>query len=426
MMLFSALRSPGYRRYWFGSIGTVGASQLILMAQGWLVFQLSGSPLDLGALGAAVSIPSIFIMVFGSVLADRWDRRRLIMTTSLITAGLLLIQAALDYSGVVEVWHVLLIGALIGIVSGFEWPTRQAFFAGLIEPEQMMSAVSLNSILWQASRMILPAFAGILIAAAGTSLVFVIGALGFMAMFATLLGMEVRRQLPVTGNSLQQFLDGMRFIVDNRVFLVLIPMTWVWMFFGFSFNQLMPAFADVLGTRELGFGALMSAVGAGSAAGTILVGPMQKARMLGGVMLTGLLGGVVALAGFGVSTLLGDSVSWSFNCALVTAFLVGLFGSVFLITSMTVLQIRVPDALRGRVMGIHTVSFYLMPLGGLFGGALASAYNPGVAVLIGAGVILVVTLAVVLTQSEIRQIDGRRLTAESHTAESSTAGKETT
>ena len=274
--------------------------------------------------------------------------------------------------------------------------------------------------------MILPAFAGILIATAGTSLVFVIGALGFMAMFATLLGMRVRPQSPVTGNSLQQFLDGMRFIVDNRVFLVLIPMTWVWMFFGFSFNQLMPAFADVLGTRELGFGALMSAVGAGSAAGTILVGPMQKARMLGGVMLTGLLGGVVALAGFGVSTLLGDSVSWSFNSALVTAFFVGLFGSVFLITSMTVLQICVPDALRGRVMGIHTVSFYLMPLGGLFGGALASAYNPGVAVLIGAGVILAVTLAVVLTQSEIRRIDGRRLTAESHTAESSTAGTETT
>ena len=119
-------------------------------------------------------------------------------------------------------------------------------------------------------------------------------------------------------------------------------------------------------------------------------------------------------------------MSWSFNSALVTAFFVGLFGSVFLITSMTVLQICVPDALRGRVMGIHTVSFYLMPLGGLFGGALASAYNPGVAVLIGAGVILAVTLAVVLTQSEIRRIDGRRLTAESHTAESSTAGTETT
>ena len=124
-MLFSALRSPGYRRYWFGSIGTVGASQLILMAQGWLVFQLSGSPLDLGALGAAVSIPSIFIMVFGSVLADRWDRRRLIMTTSLITAGLLLIQAALDYSGVVEVWHVLLIGALTVSYTHLTLPTNR-------------------------------------------------------------------------------------------------------------------------------------------------------------------------------------------------------------------------------------------------------------------------------------------------------------
>ncbi|GIS90311.1 MAG: hypothetical protein CM1200mP20_03520 [Pseudomonadota bacterium] len=119
-------------------------------------------------------------------------------------------------------------------------------------------------------------------------------------------------------------------------------------------------------------------------------------------------------------------MSWSFNSALVTAFFVGLFGSVFLITSMTVLQICVPDALRGRVMGIHTVSFLPDATRRPIWGALASAYNPGVAVLIGAGVILAVTLAVVLTQSEIRRIDGRRLTAESHTAESSTAGTETT
>jgi MFS family permease len=151
---------------------------------------------------------------------------------------------------------------------------------------------------------------------------------------------------------------------------------------------------------------------------------MQKARLLGGIMFSGLLGGVAGLTGFGVSTLFGDSVSWSFNSALVAAFFVGLFGSVFLITSMTVLQIRVPDVLRGRVMGIHTVSFYLMSLGGLFGGVLASAYSPGAAVLTGAGVILAVTLAVVLTQREIRQIDGRRLTAELRTGEKPVAGVE--
>ena len=118
------------------------------------------------------------------------------------------------------------------------------------------------------------------------------------------------------------------------------------------------------------------------------------------------------------------SLEESFNSALVAAFFVGLFGSVFLITSMTVLQIRVPDVLRGRVMGIHTVSFYLMSLGGLFGGVLASAYSPGAAVLTGAGVILAVTLAVVLTQREIRQIDGRRLTAELRTGEKPVAGVE--
>ena len=151
----------------------------MIMAQGWLIFELSGSPMDLGILGAAVSGPAIVVLLFGGILADRFDRRYLLMTTSLITAVLLLVQALLDYFGVVEVWHVLVLGCVIGIVTGFEWPVRQAFFAKLITRDQMMSAVSLNSILWQGSRMILPALAGVLIAASGTALLFALGAVGF-------------------------------------------------------------------------------------------------------------------------------------------------------------------------------------------------------------------------------------------------------
>ena len=407
-MLFSALKSRRYRRYWFGSMGTVGASQLMLMAQGWLIFELSGSPMDLGVLGAAVSGPAIVVLLFGGVLADRFDRRVLLMTTSLITAVLLLVQAFLDYSGVVEVWHVLVLGCVIGIVTGFEWPVRQALFAKLITPDQMMSAVSLNSILWQGSRMILPALAGVLIAAAGTSVVFALGALGFVGMFFTLVGMQVERQAAATGGTGQQFAEGIRFIFTNRTFLVLIPLTWVWMFFGFSFNQLMPVFANSLGTQEIGFGALMSAVGLGSAVGTVLVSSFQQHRHLGVAMLAGLLCGGIALIGFGLTVAYGTA-HLAFETALACTFFVGVFGSVYLITSMTVLQIAVPDALRGRVMGIHIISFYLMPLGGLFVGAIASTYNPSIAVIVGAGVVLAVTIAVMISQHTIRRIDGREL-----------------
>ena len=407
-MLFSALKSRRYRRYWFGSMGTVGASQLMIMAQGWLIFELSGSPMDLGILGAAVSGPAIIVLLFGGILADRFDRRYLLMTTSLITAALLLVQALLDYSNIVEVWHVLVLGCVIGIVTGFEWPVRQAFFAKLITRDQMMSAVSLNSILWQGSRMILPALAGVLIAASGTALVFALGALGFVVMFLTLVGMQVERQVATTGSTAKQFAEGIRFIFHHRTFVVLIPLTWIWMFFGFSFNQLMPAFADSLGTQEIGFGALMSAVGLGSAVGTLLVSGVQQYRYFGFTMLAGLLFGGISLVGFGIAVLYGTT-SFAFEVAVGFSFLVGVFGSVYLITSMTVLQIQVPDGLRGRVMGIHIISFYLMPLGGLFMGVIASRYDDSLAAIVGAFIVLVITVVIVISQREIRRIDGRDL-----------------
>lgn len=408
-MQLGALRSPRYRRYWLGSIGSVGASQLLFLAQGWLVFELSSSPMDLGALGAAGAIPSILIMLFGGVLADRWDRRYLLMVTSLISAFLLLLQAVLDFSGVVEVWHVLVIAALIGIVTGLEWPTRQAFFAALISPDQMMSAVSLNSILWQGTRMILPAIGGVLIAVADTSLVFVICAVGFLGMFFTLLGMEVEDQVLTQGSSAQQFIEGIRFIATNKLFAVLIPLTWIWMFFGISYMQLMPAFADILSTDEMGFGMLVSVSGVGSVTGTIVVGPLQRTRHFGRIMLSGLLCATFALYGFGVTTGFVNQLTNEFILSLFFVFLVGLFGSVFLITSMTVLQLYVPDRLRGRVMGIHAISFHLISLGGLFGGAVASTHSSPLAVIIGASVILIALVIVSFTQQNIRQIDGRRL-----------------
>ena len=125
-------------------------------------------------------------------------------------------------------------------------------------------------------------------------------------------------------------------------------------------------------------------------------------------MLAGLLFGAVALVGFGIAVFYGTT-RFAFEAAVVFAFLVGVFGSVYLITSMTVLQIQVPDGLRGRVIGIHIISFYLMPLGGLFMGVIASAYDDSLAVIVGAIVVLVITAVIIVSQRDIRQIDGRGL-----------------
>lgn len=403
-----ALGSPLYRRYWFGSLASVGGTQLLFMGQGWLVYELSGSPFDLGLLGAAASIPAILMTLFGGVLADRWDKRRLLLGTSLTVAVLLLILAMLDATGVVEVWHVIIIAGLFGLVSGLEWPSRQAFFPSLIEPEQMMSAVALNSMLWQGSRMIMPAIGGVIIAVSDTWVIFAAGAAGFVAMFLVLLTLEVGQAISSKRVSFQHFVEGMKFIAGTRLFWVLILLTWLSMFFGTSYIQLMPAFAELLGASEEGFGYLVSTSGVGAVTGTLLVIPLQNARRLGRIMLSGTFLFCVTLFGLALVTGFAEQISSAFAWTLLFVFLTNLFSSVFLISSMTVLQMRVPNELRGRVMGLHGIAFSLISLGALFGGTVASAFSPPVALAVGAAIIVLAVAWVAFTQGEIRELDGRQ------------------
>jgi len=406
---FGALRSPDYRRYWLGSLASVGGTQLLVLGQGWLVFELSGSPFDLGLLGAASAVPSIIMTLFGGVLADRIDKRKLLMTTSVVVATLLLLLAVLDATGIVTVWQVLVIAALISCVSGLDWPTRQAFFPSLIEREQMMSAVALNSLLWQGSRMILPAIGGLIIAVTDTAVVFAASAAGFLCMFFVLSSLNVRHVAAELGTSRGQFMEGIRFIVTNRLFAALITLTFVGMFFGTSFMQLMPAFADLLGTDEIGFGALVSISGVGSISGTLIAGGFQYTRRLGQIMLGAILLSSSSLYGFGLVTGFAESVPAAFYAAMLCIFFMSLFSSIYLITSMTTLQLRVPNALRGRVMGIHGIAFSLISLGGLFGGTVASATSLPLAVVVGASVVSLSAVFVGVTQIEIRRLDGRVL-----------------
>ena len=401
-----ALHSPLYRRYWLGSLASIGATQLLVLGKGWLVFELSGSPLKLGLLGAAGAIPQILVTLFGGVLADRLDKRKVIMTTSLVICSLLLILAALDATGVVEVWHVIVIAALIGLTSGFDWPARQAFFPSLIDRKHMTSAVALNSILWQGTRMVVPAIGGIIIAVSSTAVIFLAAAAGFFTMFLVLASFDVVHRVTERGNSLHQFVEGLKFIITSKLFAVLIPLTWVVTFFGVSFIQLMPVFAEILSVGERGFGFLLSASGVGSVTGTMFIVFVQNTRRLGWLILGGSLFASLALFGISVVTNYADTIQNAYAIAMCFVFLMSMFNSMYLISSMTVLQMRVPDALRGRVMGIHGITFSLISLGALFGGSVASAYTAPIAVAVGASIVMFAVLLVATTQSEIRNLKG--------------------
>ena len=402
-----ALESIRFRHFWFGCLAYAGSVRLVMIGQGWLVFELSRSPLDLGLLGAAMAIPAILLTWTGGALADRVNRRKLLMATSVATMALLAVQAALDLSGVVAVWQVLVIAVLLGLVGGLEWPAMQALMPSLVARERLMSAVALNAIAWQSTRMVIPALGGVAIALWDTGVLFLAALAGPASMLAVLsrlgTGVETRMKSATRG----AFAEALRFVLDHRLFAVLIPLSWAAGFFVSSFLQLMPVFADLLGAGGAGFGVLMSASGMGSVTGSVIVGSLGTSRRLGWVMLGSLIAGCACLLGFAAVAGFADAVPNAFYTGMFFVSMTNLFISVFMVTAMTALHLRVPDSLRGRVMGLHGAAFNLMILGALFTGALATLIGAAAALALGVLLVMAASAAVLATQHEVRRLDGR-------------------
>ena len=408
-MRFDALASATYRRFWLGSIASVGSTQLYFIAMAWLVFELSNSPLDLGLLGAATAVPNILATLIGGLVADRVNRRTILILTTGISTVLMLLLAALDATELVRVWHVLLISGLLGLVQGFDFPARSSIFPSLIEPKQMLSAVALNSILWQGSRMIFPAIGGILIALTDTSLIFVLCGLGFITMLMVLCWLEVVQVIQAKADPWHEFKEGLRFVLHHRLFLTLILLTWISMFFGTSYIQIMPIFADILQSGERGYGLLISATGVGSVAGNLFISRFQQSRRLGLMMLSCAALAPFSLIGFSLVAGTLANVAGAFWLASLFAVMTAAFSSVFLVSSMTVLQLKVPDKLRGRVMGIHSITWSMIALGGLIAGALASKFSAPVAVVIGAVIVLSSVIWVTIRKLELLNLNVHQL-----------------
>ncbi len=396
---YPALTFRLYRRYWFASFASVGATQLISLGQGWLIFELTGSALQLGVLGAAASLPNIAMTLFGGVVADRFDKRQILRATSLSITLLLAILAWLDFSEQVEVWHVITIAAVFSAITGLDWPTRVAIYPHLVERSAFMSAVALNSFIWQATRMAIPALGGVIMYLADTWLIFAMAAAGFFTMFIVISGIHVKLPEPTESSPLQQLLEGLAYIWQSPLFKWLLMLTFVGMFFSQSYVQILPVFVGAIGMAEQAFGYLLSAGGVGSIVGTLLIGSLAPHRPIGQYMFLGAASSVVALAGF----VFAAQAGW-FSGALIMVFLAAACSSVYMIISMTILQMRVPDELRGRVMGIHTIGYSLVPLGGLFLGALAEQTGAGAAVLYGGAIYLLVLAGVWATKTNLRTI----------------------
>ena len=413
--IFSALSAGPYRRFWFGSLASVGGTQLLIIGQGVLVFDLSGSEFLLGLAGAVTGIATILVTIFGGVVADRVNKRGLMILTSLTVSALLFLLASIDATEIVKVWHVIVIASIIGIVTGFDQPARLSFFPLLIQDRsQMMSAVALNSILWQGTRIIVPAIGGFAIAFIGTYSIFYASSAGFFTMFLVLLTLKPYEGEKTEGrNLLGQLWGGVQYIRKNRLFATLVPFTYCNFFFGLSYLQLIPVFSDAYGGQAgqaLGF--LLMSAGIGAVIGTITTGWFRSTLPVGRLMLSGSAMTAVMMIAFAVWTRVGPDPLGSANPVLSPMFFISAFlimvaaisNSIFLITSMTILQLKVPLQLRGRVMGIHAMTFSLVAVGGLFMGGIAELTNVSFSVGISAIVLLIAVSFIFLTQPFMRNL----------------------
>ncbi len=374
-----ALRHRNFQLFFGGQLISLIGTWMQMVAQSWLVYRLTGSSLLLGTVGFAGQIPVFLLAPVSGMIADRHNRHRIIIGTQTVAMVLALILAGLTLAGVVHVWHIMVLAALLGVVNALDIPARQAFLVDMVGKEDLMNAIALNSSMFNGARVIGPAVAGVLVASIGEGWCFFANGVSYLAVIAGLLLMTLDR-LQVTDRASSPFehiVEGFRFVRDTAPIRTLLLLIGLVSLVAMPYTVLMPIFADqILHGGAKGLGLLMGATGVGALAGALVLAMRSGLRGLGRII-------ALTSAGFGVSLVL---FAFSRMFWLSAAFLVGAGFSMMLqmAASNTLIQAMVPDRLRGRVMSAYSMMFMGMaPLGALFAGAVAHKLGAPLAVAIG-------------------------------------------
>ena len=402
------LKVPGYRRYYIGMVTSVLGSRMILdFGLGWLIFDMTRDARYIGYMGAAIAIPTICFTLFGGVFADKLDPRRLVGVAEGFSAVLMGVLGILVLKDWVEPLHVIVIAILFGAGQAFDQPARNSMYPRLIQRQELIYAVSLNSLLWTGTRIIGPAAGGYIVGRAGfgTAGVAPIMFIGMAGLFTMALLSQTLHLVPVeraSGNVVREMQMGFKFIKEHNIFLFLVSITFINSVFGMSYILLMPVFArEVLLVGEEGMGWLLTMSGVGAVSGIIISTLFGNYGHRGYVMIGGAVcfGSFVAL--FGLS-------HW-YVVSMVLVFLAGMSNSFYLISVMTTLQTLVPNEFRGRVMGVYSMTYSMIPLGALQAGFISDTLGPDIAVAMGGIIVVTFALFMGFGTSRVRSIDTVRV-----------------
>ncbi|HEV7200553.1 MAG TPA: MFS transporter [Candidatus Limnocylindria bacterium] len=380
---FGALRHRNFRLYWSGQVVSLVGTWMQSVSQPWLVLELGGSALQVGTVIALQFAPALFLAPIGGVLADRFDKRGLL----LVTQALAMLQAAtlfgLTFSGGIEIWQIQVLALILGITSAFDMPVRQSFVAEVVPRRDLLQAIALNSASFNLARVVGPAVAGITLALFGSAFNFGINTLTYTAVLVGLLLIDpktlIRVPIPAIQPSIRTSLrEGFQYAAQTPSVLWLLVLLGGMSVFAMNFQTLLPLFARFTLDMDAGaYGALFAVMGAGSLVGSLVLAFMGESRP----RLRLILGGGVAFLVFEV--MLGLIRTPALAYPVVA--LVGLASMLMVNTINATVQRSVPDELRGRVMALYVTVFAGSgPLGGLFAGAVAQVLGPPAGFIIGA------------------------------------------
>ena len=370
-----AFAHRNYRLFFFGQLTSLVGTWMQQVAQAWLVLQLTGDPFLLGVVAAMQFLPVMILGLFGGLIADALPKRPTLITTQVVQMVLAFALFGLTVTGAVEVWHIIVLASLLGVTNAVDMPTRQSFVVEMVGRGDVANAVALNSAVFNGARIVGPAIAGLTIGAFDISVAFLVNGFSFLAVIVAYALMRENElasppefNRPHTVREVGRTLaEGLRYVRRTDLVLLATVVVGLVSLFGMNFSVIIPALArDVLHTDATGYGFLMAASGIGSLLAALSIafsGRPTPAMIARGALLLGL--AEIAAAAVHV-----------FPLALLAMGFVGFGAIAMAATANTMIQLAVPDELRGRVMSVYTTVFVgSTPFGGLLMGWIASRFG---------------------------------------------------
>ena len=400
---FDSLGVSSYRNLWIGFLLQMGAMQMLMLTGGYYVYELTGSESLLGVVVAAAAVPAVTLSLFGGVVADRLEKKRVIQVCQVVSMGVALFVAASITTGTITWMHLLAASVMQGSVMPLMMPARQALTPQLVGMDRLTNAIALNSMVMSLTTMAAPALAGFLIKYLGVEWVYylIAGMYVLAVLFTTRLPkVEIPRR-DRRATVLGDIRDGLSYVLDNRVILVLLVLSFSTMIFAMPIRFILPIFAeDVFMVEADGLGTLMSAMGVGSLGGTLVIAFLGKVSRRGfALAASGILSGLVLLS-FAATSHLAPV----FTTGLAILVVVGVIQAARMTLTSSLMMENTSQEYRGRVMSIFGLNMGLMPAGVLPITLVAERLGAPVALGIMAGILIVVAIVILIASPRLRQL----------------------